>query len=110
MLLERLAMKNKVNYLGELVKKHRIEVGISRNTGAYLEESALEIAEEMRKMWDRLNVFYDALLDVRNKAIEGFEESEGLDTYKIIADMAQEALDKVTDNGKLREEARNDKN
>ena len=102
MLLERLAMKNKVNYLGELVKKHRIEVGISRNTGAYLEESALEIAEEMRKMWNRLDVFYDALIDVRNKALEGFE-SEGSDTYKTIADLAQEALDKVTENGRLRE-------
>jgi len=103
-LYEELEMRYKSNYLEELAKKHRKEVGNSRDTGIYLEDSAVEMAQEMKRMWARLNVFYDALIDVRNKALEGFEESEALDTYKVIADMAQEALDKVVDNGKLREE------
>ena len=109
MLNEKLQIRNKLNYLEELTKKHRKEVGVARDTGIYLEDSAVEMAQEMKRMWARLNVFYDALLDVRNKAIEGFEESGGQDTYRVIYDMAQEALDKVVENGKLREEVKNDK-
>lgn len=104
MLYEELEMRYKSNYLEELAKKHRKEVGNARDTGIYLEDSAVEMAQEMKRMWARLNVFYDALIDVRNKALEGFEESQGSDIFKVIADIAQEALDKVTDNGKLREE------
>lgn len=109
MLYEELEMRYKSNYLEELAKKHRKEVGNARDTGIYLEDSAVEMAREMKRMWNRLNIFYDALLNVRNKALEGFEESQGLDTFKVIADMAQEALEKVVDNGKLREEVKNDK-
>jgi hypothetical protein len=69
-----------------------------------LREQILELTDELRKMWARLNVFYDALLDVRNKASECFVESAGLETYRVIYDMAQEALDKVVENGKLRDD------
>jgi len=109
MLYEKMKMKIDLDYLEEMTKKHRKEIGIARDTFIYLEDSIFEIAEEIKRMWARLDVFYDALLDVRNKALEGFEESQGSDTFKVIADMTQEALDKVVENGKLREEVKNDK-
>jgi len=102
MLYEKMKMKIDLDYLEEMAKKHRKEIDIARDTFIYLEGSIFEMTEEIKRMWARLDIFYDALLDVRNKALEGFEESESLDSYKIIADMAQEAIDKVVENGKLR--------
>ena len=109
MLYEKMKMKNKLEYLEEVIKKHGKEIDIARDAFIRLEDSIFDMTVEIKRMWARLDIFYDALLDVRNKALEGFEESQGSDTFKVIADMAQEALEKVVDNGKLREEVKNDK-
>lgn len=103
MLIEKLEMKVRLNRLVTLWGNHKRRVDDAWSSCLPIRDEFEEMTEEFIRIWDALDVFYDALIDVRNEALEGFKESEGNDAYKVIIDLAQAALDKVTESGKLRE-------
>jgi len=109
MTYERMRMKNKLKYLETLAAKHSKEVYSSRVDSMHLEELVCEMSEGMRKLWDRIDALCETILNLRDKAIDGFKDSEGHDGYKAIADLAQEALDMMIDTGSVREDLKNDK-